>query len=96
MEGPSVARAILEKLGAREELIAEVCEIVARLHHPRPGDTLNLQVVRDADLLETIDEQHKSDPLAAGKLTERIESSFLTEAGRQAARDITSEREVIA
>ena len=88
MEGPAVARAILEKLGAREELIAEVCEIVARLHHSRPGDTLNLQVVRDADLLETIDEQHKSDPLAAGKLTERIEGSFLTEAGRQAARDI--------
>ena len=88
MEGPAVARAILEKLGAREELIADVCEIVARLHHPRPGDTLNVQVVRDADLLETIDEQHKSAPLAAGPLAERIESSFLTEAGRQAARDI--------
>jgi len=88
MEGPSVARAILEKLGAREELIAEVCEIVARLHHPRPGDTINLQVVYDADLLETIDEQHKSAPLAAGPLAERIEGSFLTDAGRQAARDI--------
>jgi len=88
MASPTVARAILEKLGAREELIAEVCEIIARLHHSHPGDTLNLQVVRDADLLETIDEQHKSTPLAAGKLTELIESSFLTEAGRQAARDL--------
>jgi hypothetical protein len=83
-----VARAILEKLGAREELIAEVCEIIARLHQSRPGDMLNLQVVRDADLLETIAEQHKSTSLAAGQLSERIESSFLTEAGRQAARDI--------
>jgi len=83
-----VARTILEKLGAREELISDVCEIIARLHHSLPGDTLNLQVVRDADLLETIDEQHKSTPLAAGQLSERIESSFLTEAGRQAARDI--------
>ncbi len=88
MASPTVAREILEKLGAREELIADVCEIVARLHHPRPGDTLNVQVVRDADLLETIDEQHKSDPLAAGKLTELVEGSFLTEAGRQAARDL--------
>jgi len=87
-EGPAVARAILEKLGAREELIAEVCEILTRLHHCLPGDTINLQVVREADLLETIDEQQKSAPLAAGKLAERIESSFLTEAGRQAARDI--------
>jgi hypothetical protein len=88
MEGPAVARTILEKLGAREELIAEVCEIIARLHHPRPGDSINLQVVCDADLLETMDEQYKSAPLAAGPLTERIEGSFLTEAGRQAARDI--------
>ncbi len=88
MASPTVAREILEKLGAREELIADVCEIVARLHHPRPGDTLDVQVVRDADLLETIDEQHKSDPLAAGKLTELVEGSFLTEAGRQAARDL--------
>jgi hypothetical protein len=75
-------------LGAREELIAEVCEIIARLHHPRPGDSINLQVVCDADLLEAMDEQYKSAPLAAGPLTERIEGSFLTEAGRQAARDI--------
>jgi hypothetical protein len=88
MEGPAVARAILEKLGAREELIAEVCEIVARLHHPGPGDTLNLQVVCDADLLETMDEQQKSAPLAAGKLTERIEDAFRTAAGRQAAHDM--------
>jgi len=88
MEGPAVARAILEKLGAREELIAEVCEIVARLHHPRPSETINLQVVCDADLLETMDEQLKSVPLAAGPLAERIEGSFLTEAGRQAAREI--------
>ena len=88
MASPTVAREILEKLGAREELIADVCEIVARLHHPRPGDTLDVQVVRDADLLEAIDEQHKSDPLAAGKLTELVEGSFLTEAGRQAARDL--------
>ncbi len=87
-EGPAAARAILEKLGAREELIAEVCEILTHLRHPSPGDTINLLVVRDADLLETIDEQHKSAPLAAGELAERIESSFLTEAGRQAARDI--------
>jgi hypothetical protein len=87
-EGPAAVRAILEKLGARQELIAEVCEIVTRLRHPRPGDTINVQVLRDADLIESIDEQHKTAPLAADLLAERIASSFLTEAGRQAARDI--------
>jgi hypothetical protein len=86
-EGPAVAREILAKLGARDELIAEVCEIIAHRHHSRPGDSVNLRVLRDAETLETLDEEHKSRPLEAGQLTERIERSFLTAAGREAARE---------
>jgi HD superfamily phosphohydrolase YqeK len=86
-EGPAVAREILAKLGAREELIAEVCDIIGRHHHPRSGDSINLQVIYDADVLETLDEEHKASPLEAGQLIERIERSFLTAAGRQAARE---------
>ena len=33
--GPPIARDILVKLGAREELIEEVCDIVGHHHHPR-------------------------------------------------------------
>jgi hypothetical protein len=86
-EGPAVAREILARLGAREELIAEVCDIISRRHHPRPGDSINFQVVCDADALEYLEEELKGSPLEAGQLTERIERSFLTAAGRQAARE---------
>ena len=34
-EGPPIARQILTKLGAREDLIEEVCDIVGHHHHPR-------------------------------------------------------------
>ncbi len=35
-EGPPIARQILTKLGAREDLIEEVCDIVGH-HHSSPG-----------------------------------------------------------
>jgi hypothetical protein len=88
LDAPAMAREILAKLGARDELIAEVCAIIAHHHHPRLAESVNFQVVCDADSLENLEEEHKSSPLEAGQLIERIERSFLTAAGRQAAREI--------
>jgi hypothetical protein len=86
-EGTALAREILAKLGAREELIAEVCDIIARRRRARDGDSVNFKVVCDADALEGLDEEHKNGTLDGGQLAERIEHSFLTAAGRQAARE---------
>ena len=87
-EGPAAARQILEKLSAREELIAEVCDIISRQHAPEPDSSLNLKVVHDANLLETLDEQQKSNPLESDELNRRIARGFLTTAGRQTATEI--------
>jgi hypothetical protein len=84
----AAAQGILEGLGAREELIAKVCDIIARRNRPLPEDTLEFKVVYDADLLETAGERQKGNPLTPGKLAAWIEDSFLTEAGRREARDI--------
>jgi hypothetical protein len=89
-EGSAAAREILVRLGAREELIAEVCDIIANRGEPRSGVSINWQVVHDADLIETLDEGNKSGALDADQLAERIENSFLTAAGRQAARETLS------
>jgi hypothetical protein len=86
-EGGAAAREILAKLGAREELIAEVCDIIARRGEPRPGESINWQVVHDAELIETLDEESKRGALDAVAVAERIENAFLTAAGRQAARE---------
>ena len=84
-EGPPIARSILEKLGAKEELIEEVCDIVAHHHHPRPDDSLNFKVVYDADLLENLDEKQKKAPRSKEEIKALIERSFLTDTGREAA-----------
>jgi hypothetical protein len=87
-DGLAAARAILEKLGARDELIAQVCEIIARPYPAHPDESLDSKIVHDADLLETLDEQRKTDSLGADGLADRIAQGFLTDAGRQAAREV--------
>ena len=49
IEGPPIARGILEKLGATSALIEEVCEIIAHHHHPGVVQTKNFQILYEAD-----------------------------------------------
>jgi HD superfamily phosphodiesterase len=87
-EGPPVARKILEKLGAKEALIQEVCDIVGHHHHPKADETLNFKAVYDADLIANLEERHKEHPLTAGQFKELHESAFLTQAGREEASNV--------
>ena len=88
LEGPAIARAILIKLGAQEELIEEVCDIVGHHHHPGPNETINFMAVYDADLIENLDEKRKENPMDREKLSEKIETLFLTDTGRETAREV--------
>lgn len=65
-EGPPIAREILEKLGAAEALIEEVCDIIGHYHHPRAEETRNFKIVYDADRIVNLEEKHKEEPTAAG------------------------------
>lgn len=84
-EGPPVARDILKKLGARDELIEEVCDIIGHHHHPRAEETVNFRVLYDADMITNMEENQKDKPVNADKLKGVIERSFLTDAGRALA-----------
>jgi HD superfamily phosphohydrolase YqeK len=86
IEGPPVARGILEKLGAREELVDEVCDIIAHHHHPKDEETQSFKVVYDADLIVNIEETQRENPMDPDKVASLIDRTFLTEAGRNVAR----------
>jgi HD superfamily phosphohydrolase YqeK len=88
MEGPPIARSILMKLGAKEDLIEEVCDIVGHHHHPRSDDTKNFKVVYDADLIENLDERQKESSMDPARLAETVNKSFLTAAGREIAKEV--------
>ena len=87
-EGPAVARSILQKLGAQDELINEVCDIIGHHHHPRSEDTINFKVVYDSDLLENMEEKKKNESMDRDETGGFIEKSFLTAAGRDMAKEI--------
>ena len=87
-EGPAVAREILEKLGAKPALIEAVCDIVARHHHPRSEETLDVNVFCDADALAHLEDRQKENGLSAEQMQTQIAEQFRTESGRTEARAV--------
>jgi HD superfamily phosphohydrolase YqeK/DNA-directed RNA polymerase subunit RPC12/RpoP len=86
-EGPPVALEILTRIGVREELIVEVCDIIGHHHHPRDEETLNFKILFDADLIVNLKEQQKEKPVDQEKLTTLIDQTFFTDAGKRLAKN---------
>ena len=93
LEGPPVARKILEKLGAEEGIIAEVCDIIGHHHTPRDEETINFKVIYDADLIVNLEEKQKETPSSPEHLEKIVEKSFLTKTGQSMARNALLESE---
>lgn len=87
-EGPGIARSILIRLGAKEALIDEVCDIIGHHHHPRPEETVNFKVLYDADRIANLEEKHKDNPIPVDRLNHIVDTKFLTESGQQKAREV--------
>ena len=88
LEGPPVARAILEKLSAPEALITEVCDIIGRHHHPGENDSINFKVVFDADTIANLEDRKKEGSFDREKLEKQIRSIFLTPVGKEIAENV--------
>jgi putative nucleotidyltransferase with HDIG domain len=86
-EGPPIAREILTKLGAKEDLVDEVCDVVGHHHQPRDEETLNFKILYDADLIVNLEENHKNKEIKRNRLLETIEKIFLTETGKRLAQE---------
>ena len=80
IEGPPIARGIMERQGLEEPFILKVCEIVANHHSPGKVRTRNFSIVSDADWLVNLNYErgHKYEK----KLSRIIGKVFLTPTGR--------------
>jgi HD superfamily phosphohydrolase YqeK len=87
-EGPPVAKDILERLGAAEGMIEEVCDIIGHHHHPRSEETNNFKCVYDADQIANLEEKNKKSPMILEELDRTIDQSLLTKTGRDVAREV--------
>jgi len=88
--GAVVAREILTDLGAREELIQGVCDLIGDERDPGPEDSVDQRAVYDATLIADLEERDKKAPLSEEELSELLKNTFLTDTGRHLAEKILS------
>jgi hypothetical protein len=85
-EGPPIARAILGRLDAEQRVCDQVAAIIASHHSPGEVETLEFDILWDADWLVNLPE---AQPELSGAERERtIERTFHTAAGRRLARKL--------
>lgn len=85
-EGPEVAREILNKLNVPRAIIEEICDIIAHHHHPKSKESLNFQILYEADCLVNLEEIgliNKND-----KVSEIVEKHFKTVTGKKLAKEL--------
>jgi HD superfamily phosphohydrolase YqeK/Zn ribbon nucleic-acid-binding protein len=88
LEGPAVARQLMENLGAKEELIEEVCEIIGHHYHPDKDESLNFKVLYDADMLTNMHECQGRKEIDETRFKAKLDRLFLTESGNFLAKEV--------
>lgn len=86
IEGPSIARPIMEELGLDEAAIDHVCRIIANHHSARDIDTPEFRILWDADWLVNIPDEFPG--AGDDKLEKLIGNIFKTATGKKKARDM--------
>jgi HD superfamily phosphohydrolase YqeK len=85
-EGKAISEDILMKLNVQRGIVNEICDIIGHHHHPRERETLNFQVLFEADWLVNMQENGLSrDPK---KIEEIIETNFRTVTGKNLANEL--------
>jgi len=87
-EGKAAAEEILMKLNVQRTIANEICDIIGHHHHPRERETLNFQILYEADSLVNMEENGLlKDPK---KLQEIMTKKFRTVTGMKMATEHSS------
>ena len=90
-ESPVIARQIMEDLGAKEELITEVMEIVSHRKKPDAGADLSKKILHDADTLTYMSICEDKNGVDTEEFKAKLDNIFLTAAGNELARQVLLE-----
>ena len=86
IEGPPIARAILEELQLDERTVDHVCRIVGSHHSAKDIDTREFRTIWDADWLVNIRDEHAG--ASREKLAKLVARIFKTKRGRALAEEL--------
>ena len=87
-ESPEAARELMEKLGAKEELIHGVMELIGHRNLSSEEASLNQKVLHDADMLTHMAACEKKNSLDDNEFCAKLDRLFLTPAGNKLARQV--------
>ncbi len=87
-EGPPVARELMDDLGAKKELVDEVCDIIGHHHHPGEDESLNFKVLYDADMLTNMVECKDRKGIDTPEFLAKLDRLFLTQSGNSLAKEV--------
>lgn len=87
-ESPAIARELMEKLGAKDELINEVVNIIS--HHSRPdeNDDLSRKILHDAETLTHMSACEDKNGVDEDEFKAKLDKIFMTAAGNELARQV--------
>ena len=83
--GGPPAREIMEKAGAQDPMIEEVCGIVSRRNHPDDEESINVKIVHDAIVLAEIEEAGKEKNIDLEQHKKIMETRLFTEIAKKRA-----------
>ena len=86
IEGPPIAKKILNDDGFDSEKIEHICKIIANHHSAKNIDTLEFRIIWDADWLVNIPDECSE--MNGNKLKGFINRIFKTQTGRQIAKKL--------
>ena len=86
IEGPAIARAILDELQLDQSTIDHVCRIVGSHHSAKDIDSIEFRIIWDADWLVNIPEEHTG--ASQEKLAKLIARILKTKRGRALADEL--------
>jgi HD superfamily phosphodiesterase len=86
IEGPPIARGILQKQAISVEAIEHICKIIANHHSDKEIDTIEFRIVWDADQIVNL--RADSSGISNEKLQEIIDKRFKTDEGRRIASEL--------
>jgi HD superfamily phosphohydrolase YqeK len=88
LEGPPVARELMEELGAKKALVDEVCDMIGHHHHPGEDESLNFKVLYDADMLANMVECKDRKGVDTSEFLAKLDRLFLTPSGNALAKEV--------
>lgn len=83
IEGPAIARTILEKMNIEKDVIDRVCYIIGGHHTESKIDNIDFKIIWDADLIVNLEEDNIY--IDKEKVSKIIAKSFKTESGKRLA-----------